>query len=247
MSLAALCFDATGTLIETAEPVGEVYHRIACEHGIDLPAWRLQDAFARVLHHAPERGLEGADPDSRQQAEFEWWAERIRQTFQATDSTALFADFRAFATELFEAYRAADAWQTRPGVRETLAELQRREWPMAVVSNFDHRLRDILQSMDLSHFFRIIVLPSDLGLAKPAQALFRRAGEALEAPLEALGYIGDDAPETLSAIQRLGVRVFDARTIERWSDLPELVGSPATLRPTSAGPDPAPGQHTHRG
>ena len=69
MSLAGLCFDATGTLIETAEPVGEVYRRVALQHGIDLPAWRLQDAFARVLRHAPERGTQGNDPEARRRSE----------------------------------------------------------------------------------------------------------------------------------------------------------------------------------
>ena len=232
MSLAGLCFDATGTLIETAEPVGELYRRIAQQHGIDLPAWRLQDAFGRVLRHAPERGTRGDDPEARRRSEREWWSELVRQTFQATDSTALFDDFRAFAAHLFEAYRSADAWRIRPGIRQALVALQQRGWPMAVVSNFDHRLPDILQALDLSSFFEKISLPFEVGWAKPARALFTSAAQALETPIETLGYVGDDAPETLAAIADLGIRVFDAHEIERWSDWAEALGSPATFRAT---------------
>jgi putative hydrolase of the HAD superfamily len=215
MSLAGLCFDATGTLIETAEPVGEVYRRIALQHGIDLPAWRLQDAFARVLRHAPERGTRGDDPEARRRSELDWWSELVRQTFQATDSTALFDDFRA------------------------LTELQRRGWPMAVVSNFDHRLLDILQVIELSSFFSRIALPFEVGQAKPARAIFASAAQALDTPIETLAYVGDDAPETLAAIADLGIRVFDAHQIERWSDWIEALGSPATFRATPVEPNRA--------
>jgi putative hydrolase of the HAD superfamily len=239
MSLAGLCFDATGTLIETAEPVGEVYRRIALQHGIDLPAWRLQDAFARVLRHAPERGTRGDDPEARRRSELDWWSELVRQTFQATDSTALFDDFRAFAIDLFETYRGADAWRARPGVRSALTELQRRGWPMAVVSNFDHRLLDILQVIELSSFFSRIALPFEVGQAKPARAIFASAAQALDTPIETLAYVGDDAPETLAAIADLGIRVFDAHQIERWSDWIEALGSPATFRATPVEPNRA--------
>ena len=93
-----ICFDATGTLIELNEGVGEVYHRVALEHGVDLPAWRLEDAFLRILRRAPARGVEGETVAARRQGELDWWFERVRETFQATDSTACFSNFPTFAT-----------------------------------------------------------------------------------------------------------------------------------------------------
>jgi putative hydrolase of the HAD superfamily len=172
MTPAAICFDATGTLIETAEPVGEVYHRIALDFGVDLPAWRLQDAFGRILRHAPTRGLEGETPDARRQTETRWWHERIRQTFQATDSTARFEDFDAFAMALFDHYRSSQAWVVRDGIFEMLRELRRRGLPLGIVSNFDHRLINILQDIELSGFFSCILTPSSCGAAKPDPRIF---------------------------------------------------------------------------
>ena len=166
-----ICFDATGTLIELNEGVGEVYHRVALEHGVDLPAWRLEDAFLRILRRAPARGVEGETVAARRQGELDWWFERVRETFQATDSTACFSNFPTFATALFDTYRSADAWRLRTGASSMLSTLRDRKWPMAVVSNFDHRLPNILKALDISSFFKLITTPSDFGSAKPERAI----------------------------------------------------------------------------
>jgi putative hydrolase of the HAD superfamily len=229
MRLAALGFDATGTLIETAEPVGEVYQRVASEHGVDLPAWRLDDAFRRILRRAPPRGLAGGTPEARAEGEIAWWVERIRQTFQATDSTARFADFPAFAAALFEHYRRAEAWRVRPGVPGMLAALRRRGWPLGIVSNFDHRLLEILQAIDLASHFDSVTLPIQCGVSKPDRGIFAAAAEALGCPIEELGYVGDDAPGILEAIRGLGLHVFDVRDIPSWDAFPDWLERTATL------------------
>ncbi len=206
-----VCFDATGTLFEAAESIGEIYRRVALDFGVDLPAWRLDDAFRRILAQAPPRSPSTASRDERRAAERDWWRERIRQTFQATDSTVRFADFPAFAARLFDAFRRADVWRVRPGIDEVLATLRRAGCPLAVVSNFDHRLLEVLEVLDLKSYFDFVAIPSTLGLAKPARALFSRVGKALDRPLERLVYVGDDDPETLAAIEAHGLRVIDVR------------------------------------
>lgn len=233
-----ICFDATGTLIEAIHPVGETYHRFALEFGVDLPAWRLDDAFRRVLRHAPARGLEGKSFEERCAHEVEWWFERIRQTFQATDSTARFDDFRAFAQALFDFYAGAEAWRARPGMPALLARLRDQGARLFVVSNFDHRLAEILEALDLKRFFEDILIPSRAAHAKPDRALFEAVGAAVGRPVEALVYVGDDAPETLTAISAHGLRVLDVRDCGDPDSLADrLLGASgaaaaATLRPT---------------
>ncbi len=205
----AVVFDATGTLFEATETVGAVYARVAHAHRVDLPAWRLDDGFRRIIRHAGPRGLDGEDEAARRAAEVAWWFEIIRQTFQATDSTARFSDFPAFATALFDAYRAPGAWQLRPGVRDALTRLVVDDVPIGVVSNFDHRLTEIFEHLEVHHFFGSIQIPSRVGAAKPDPPIFEAAANALDCPLDALVYVGDDPAERLEAIERLGVRVID--------------------------------------
>lgn len=229
MNRIGLCFDATGTLIEMTAPVGEVYAELARAFGIDLPAWRLDDAFQRVLRHAPPRGMAGTTPTQRRQREFDWWSERIRQTFQATDSTARFADFPAFAAALFETYRDARRWRARPEVLATLEVLARSGHPMGVVSNFDHRLPEILQSMDIKHYFKTVLVPSDTGARKPDRRVFTAASDALEIPVDQLVYVGDDSPETLAEIAKHGLRTIDVAHLPSFKELPEWLESPAIV------------------
>jgi putative hydrolase of the HAD superfamily len=226
VTLAAICFDATGTLIETAESVGEVYHRVAREFGVDLPARRLEAAFRGILQQAPARGVEGASVEARRDGETRWWFERVRETFQATDNSARFDDFEAFADALFETYRAPGAWRLRPETLEMLTRLKRCALPMAVVSNFDHRLPKILEMLDISSFFEVVMIPSVAGRAKPDRAVFEAIVDRLSpAPstLDTLLYVGDDAQETLRAIEELGLQVIDIHGLEDDESLTERV------------------------
>ena len=234
MAIRAVCFDATGTLIELRESVGTVYSRAAREVGVALPAWRLDDAFARVLRRAPPLALASANGTTRAEreaAELEWWCERVRQTFQATDSTVQFAEPKAFARSLFEGYRNADAWQLRPGAAALLTRLRAGGLRLAVASHFDHRLPDILEALDLAGFFDRVVVPIDGLGTKPDRALFEALAEPLGARLDELAYVGDDAPEVLTAIAGLGLRVFDVR------DLPDLAALADPLVAGASGSD----------
>jgi putative hydrolase of the HAD superfamily len=232
----AICFDATGTLIETTEPVGAVYRRIALAFGVDLPAWRLDDAFRRVLRHAPPRGIAGASREARRAGELAWWSDRVRQTFQATDSTVSFEDFAGFADALFDAYRQPEAWRARPGVVEALTALRRGEARMAVVSNFDHRLPEILESLGLKQFFDLIEIPFEHGRLKPDRAIFEDIARLFERPIDGLVYVGDDDPATLDAIRRLGIAVLDVGAIGDLATLPDLLCTNAIVRPPEARP-----------
>jgi len=234
VTLGTICFDATGTLIETAEGVGEVYGRVAREFDVDLPAWRLDDAFRRILLRAPARSADGASVEARRVAEKAWWFERIRETFQATDSTARFANFPAFAEALFELYRAPGAWRLRPRTLETLTAIHSAGLPMTIVSNFDHRLPEILEILDISSFFEFVSIPSVTGRAKPDRFVFEAVLAELSLPpktLEELLYVGDDSTETLQAIEELGLQVIDIHQLEESESLADRVLRAATLPP----------------
>jgi putative hydrolase of the HAD superfamily len=222
MTIRAVCFDATGTLIEIRESVGTVYSRAAANVGVKLPAWRLDDAFARVLRHAPplaSAGVTGESRAAREAAEIAWWCERVRQTFQAADSTVEFADPKAFALSLFETYRRGEAWRERPGARDLLADLRAEGVALGLASNFDHRLPKILEDLDLIHFFDVIEIPSLHGRAKPDRSVFVALASALGARLDELAYLGDDAQEVLEAIGALGLRVFDVREVASLAEI----------------------------
>ena len=223
---AGLCFDATGTLIELRAPVGDTYRQVALDFGVDLPAWRLEDAFRRVLTRAGAPRGEGATPQARAGNETRAWFDLIRQTFQAADSTVRFPDFEAFAGALFETFGTATAWRIRDdadALRDWLRAIRAEGHGVGVLSNFDHRLPKILEEIEIATFFDFILTPHQLGAAKPAPAAWQAAAAALDCPVDALVYIGDDPPERLAAMRAHGVgilAVHDATGLPRgWEEL----------------------------
>jgi putative hydrolase of the HAD superfamily len=215
----AVLFDAAGTLIEPAEPVGETYARLAAEHGVDVSPWRIGDAFRRCLAGAGPMLFPGAAPAEALAHERAWWRELVRRAFRAADSAARFRDFEAFFEDLWRHYAGAAAWRARPGARELLARLRARGLRTAVVSNFDRRLPGILAGLGLADALDAVVLPSDVGAAKPDPDIFARALAQLGvAPAEAV-FVGDDAERDLAGARAAGLEGIDASRLATLLDL----------------------------
>lgn len=228
-----MLFDAAGTLIELAEPVGETYARAAARYGAPISAWRLGDAFARVLRGSAPPTVPGA-PAQVEARERAWWRELVRATFLSADSAVRPNDFEACFEELWRHYGSGAAWRARPGALEALGALRGARLATAVVSNFDRRLLSVLGDLGLLPLLDAVVLPSDAGAAKPDPALLRAALARLDcAPAEAV-LVGDDPERDFAPAARLGVATVDVR------GLATLAALPARLALLARAPDGSP-------
>jgi putative hydrolase of the HAD superfamily len=231
LPLRGVLFDATGTLVELREPVGETYARIAARHGVRIPAWRIQDAFTRVSSAAPALVFPGRTPAQAAERERAAWREIVRATFRAADQAARFAEgaggFEACFGALFAHYADAAAWRTREGAAAALEALARRGLALGVVSNFDQRLPGVLAALGLAAHLRAVVLPAHAGAAKPDPRIFRWALAALGlAPGDAL-YVGDEPEHDLAGARAAGLRVLDVRGLASLRELPDRIAEAA--------------------
>jgi putative hydrolase of the HAD superfamily len=226
----AVLLDATGTLIELARPVGEVYSEAAARRGVELPAWRVQDGFERVMRRASPRvfpELRGRDEIAA--AEKAWWDDLVRQTFQAVDSTVRFTDATSLYDELFDHYARADAWRLRDGALAMLDGLEEADLLVGVVSNFDLRLEGLLAELGIRSRLACLVLPAHCGARKPDAAIFRAALEALALPAERVAVVGDDPDKDLAGARAVGLRALDVRELESLADLPQRLADLANV------------------
>jgi putative hydrolase of the HAD superfamily len=210
--------DAVGTLIRLREPVGATYARIARTHGVAIPAWRLDDAFGRVLRGADAMPATDAD------AERAWWRGIVRATFRAADQMQRFADFEACFTALFQHYAHADAWLVADGAVDALAALRDAGRRVVVASNFDARLPAILDGLGLAARLGGVWLPRDAGIAKPDPAFFTRACERLGVATAAAGAVDDDARD-LDAARRAGLAAIDVASLASLAALPARIAA----------------------
>lgn len=216
----AVLFDATGTLIELREPAGVTYARIAGACGIRAAAVRLADGLAESLRRAPEMVFPAASAHEIDALERAWWRDVALAAFRVSGTRAARADLDACFDRLYRAFAAPRAWRATPGARDSLAALRRDGVATGVVSNFDRRLRGILDGLGLAALLDVVVLPSDAGAAKPAPAIFARALKALGVEAGEAIFVGDQRERDLDGARRAGMRAIDVRSLATLADLP---------------------------
>ena len=98
-------------------------------------------------------------------------------------------------------------WELYPEVVDVLEKLQ-SQFQLAVVSNFDGRLRMILEHLGLSKFFSHVFVSSEIGADKPDPEIFRRALKFMNVrPNQAL-HVGDDPERDWKAAAAAGLSIF---------------------------------------
>ena len=188
MSLRVIFFDAAGTLMKTVRPVGDSYALFASKHGMDVAAEEVAARFRACFSSAPPLAFPGAVREELPSLERAWWKELVRRVFEPYGD---FADFDDYFAELFDYFSRADSWRLYPEILETLAALKQRGLTLAVISNFDSRLFNILEGLGVAASFDSIVISSHAGYAKPASQIFHRALASHGVKAEETLHVGD--------------------------------------------------------
>ena len=120
------------------------------------------------------------------------WAEIVDQSFAGL-MTVL--PSQTFFDELYEEFATSKPWQIYPDVLPTLEALGIRKMRLAVISNWDDRLRVLLESLAMAHQFEAIIVSAEVGHTKPSPEIFRTAAEALQLPPNDILHVGDSENE----------------------------------------------------
>ena len=184
-------FDAVGTLFAVAEPVGETYARFARRESVSAEPRALDDAFRAAFAGSTPLAFPHAPAAELPSLERAWWKRLVFDAFARAriDASPAALD-RAFAG-VFEHYATAAAWRTYADVKPVLNRLRDRGLRLGVVSNFDARLRRLLEALDLAPAFHAAVLSSECGFAKPDRRIFEAALCAIGTPAAATLHVGD--------------------------------------------------------
>lgn len=203
-SIRTVFFDAAGTLLQVAEPVGETYARIAGRHGVGVTPTAIGTAFRAAFAAAAPLAFPGARPAELRSLERAWWRRVVGNAFGACGVAPGPALDAAFA-EIFAHFAAPRAWRVYHDVVPALEQLRRREVALAVVSNFDARLVALLEGSGLASYFSAVIASSEHGAAKPAPAIFHAALRACHAEPHSTLHVGDSLELDLRAARAAGL------------------------------------------
>lgn len=195
-------FDAAGTLFTVNGSVGDIYARIAREHGKDVAIADLEAGFRRGYASAPPMAFPGASPEQVLVLEKQWWRTLVQNVFA---SLGPFPNFDNYFDALFKFFAQATAWKLYPDTLPTLEQLKQRSLRLGVISNFDSRLFGLLDGLGLTRFFDPIVISTQVGTAKPEPAIFAHALAHTGTPAETALHVGDSHDADVIGAQNAGL------------------------------------------
>lgn len=197
-------FDAVGTLFHLPKGVGYHYALVANRMGLLLDPDALDQAFAKSWKKMPARSATGLP---REDDDKDWWRALVDQIFDQVAPATKDLDRDAFFEVAYEHFAEAGVWELYPEVIEVLENLHAR-FRLGIISNFDGRLRMVLEQFGISKFFTLIAISSEVGADKPDPLIFQRALELAEvAAAEAL-HVGDDPILDWTGAAAAGLSVF---------------------------------------
>jgi len=226
----AILFDAAGTLFYLTKTVGDHYAYVGREIGLDLDAQDLDRAFHAAWLAMPQRfAIDGPREDDDKG----WWRELVGRVFDQVAPSLSEFDRDNFFEVAYEHFAEPGVWELYPEVPGVLKQLQ-KDFQLAVISNFDGRLRFILQHLGISNYFSYIFISSELGADKPDPEIFCRALKGMNLSADGVVHVGDDPERDWKAATAAGLQVFRLdRPRNSLCDLLDWVGRDSNPEPTA--------------
>jgi putative hydrolase of the HAD superfamily len=188
-------FDVGGTLLEPWPSVGHVYGEVGARHGLPpLDPEALSRQFRAVW-----RGRAGFDYSPAA------WRGVVEETFAGLSVGPISADcFLAIYSE----FARTERWRIFSDVAPCLLALREQGLRLAVISNWDERLRPLLQGLGLEGWFERIVVSHEVGRCKPDSALFCHAAEGLGLHPAQVLHVGDSREEDVRGAETAGMQAL---------------------------------------
>jgi putative hydrolase of the HAD superfamily len=244
----AIFFDAGGTLLHPFPSVGEIYRRVAAQHGCRVEAKATEDLFRKSW--LKRDGLSHLASHSNEKVEKEWWRGLVFEVFETLlrrdcQSSASvpesldsglggFKDFEAFFDELYDTFARPECWKLYPGTLEVLAALKQQKKCLGIISNWDSRLLILCKGLGLEDPMDFILASAVFGASKPNPKIFEEALRRAGVPPEEAVHIGDSFEDDIKGARGVGMnailierhpqhrKIQDVPTIH---DLKELMGT----------------------
>ncbi len=195
----AVTVDVGGTLIQPWPSVGHVYAEVAARHGWEnLSAEELNAGF--VAAWRAKKNFQHTRED---------WADLVDQSFGRLCQPP---PSRTFFPAIYQRFAEADAWRIHEDVLPGLEALASLGIRLAVLSNWDERLRPLLQHLRLDRYFETIIVSCEVGFTKPSLVIFEQASKKLGVPPAQILHVGDSLAEDAAGARAAN---FQALLIDR--------------------------------
>ncbi|CAI0374562.1 unnamed protein product [Linum tenue] len=176
----ALLVDAVGTLVVPSQPMAQIYKQIGEKYGVDCSEDEILNRYRRAYEQPWGRSRLRYVNDGRP-----FWQHIV------TSSTGC-SDLQYFE-ELYNYYTTDKAWHLNdPEAGKIFDAIRKAGVKVAIVSNFDTRLRPVLRALNCDHWFDAVAVSAEVAAEKPNPTIFLKACELLGVEPEDAVHVGDD-------------------------------------------------------
>ncbi len=190
--------DSLGTLLELEPPAPHLTRELGERWGLTLSEAEARQAFAAEMNYYRLRHDQGRDDASLADLRH-----RCAEVLRGSLPDA--ARVRISASELLAAMMASLRFRPYPEVPPAMSHLRAAGLRLAVVSNWDVSLAEVLRRTGLGEHFDHVLTSAAVGAAKPDPAIFRRAAAALGLEPPELVHIGDSADLDVAGARAAGI------------------------------------------
>ncbi|XP_038691153.1 haloacid dehalogenase-like hydrolase domain-containing protein 3 isoform X2 [Tripterygium wilfordii] len=176
----ALLVDAAGTLLVPSQPMAQIYRQIGEKYGVEYSEHEILNRYRRAYEQPWGRSRLRYVNDGRP-----FWQFIVSSSTGCSDSQ--------YFEELYHYYTTDKAWHLcDPEAEKVFKSLRNAGVKLAVVSNFDTRLRSVLRALNCEHWFDAVVVSAEVAAEKPNPTIFLKACELLGVNPEDAVHVGDD-------------------------------------------------------
>jgi putative hydrolase of the HAD superfamily len=211
MQVRAVLLDGMGTLLRLVPPAPALARAL----GVDEPT--AERAFQAEVAYYLEHQLDGSDAASLADL-------RARSAAVMTEAGGVELEPAAAVEALLSSLRVAAFVDVAPA----LMDLRDRGLRLAVVSNWDWSLSDVLGGLGLLALFDAVITSAEVGAAKPDAAIFEAALGAVGCTAADAVHVGDSVEKDVEGARAAGLRAF-LLAREGGGDLSSLSELPALL------------------
>ncbi len=212
-----IVFDAVGTLIKPVPSVAEAYTAAASRQGVSIRPAEVRERFQHHFQNGHEHagnGLFSTDEATERRR----WRKIVAGVLAEVPDPD-----RAFQ-ELWAHFSHPGSWRVYPDVEPALGGLADAGISICVGSNFDSRLRGVVQGMsELEAYTDALVISSEVGYRKPHSHFFHAVCEHLGLPEHQVLCVGDDIDNDVRGAIDAGLSgILIDRNGNRPADLPHV-------------------------
>ena len=195
----------------------------AAKAGVNADATALEQA-ERALR-AEFRETEGVVMRTHADGGFSWHQHLYRRLLVLAGTPGEAASLDHAAGVMLREHRASNAWRRiGTGVRQALEQLRAASLKLAVVSNSEGTIEQMLTEIDLRDLFDAVLDSSVVGFTKPDPRIYQLALDRLDvSPADAI-MVGDSPSADIDGARAAGIRaaLIDPYDFYPWCPAPHF-------------------------